>query len=705
MEDWKSMKTKILSAVMAAMVFAGIPAYAIQETTDMRDDGKESEIQKVLYGQLDSKQIYSLNRYSSDAATSGASVDVITRDDITSQNSPFISKLLNQTTSLTYGQGSGGLGQPSKLIIRGSDRVMFTIDGVRVDTISGTSRTTDLNNFLLSDDYERIEIVRGPQGTISGHTASGGIVAMQTRRGSGKLKTEAESLFGNYGYFKERYAIMGGNEKFDHYTAATWFKSDDGTWLEDNGRRGDNSYNNLNLVGNYAVRFLNGKAELRDIVRYSRGRKNIGMDIFNYGMPDNDYVVRQDLTNSLEWKHEVNNYYDYDITASVYNNNYDMHYNPGYTFDSWNGLGWDRSHNRYNQNGTRFDLGTQHNVNITDWNRLSIGYNFDVENYRVQTAGVSDWGAWGGLQPMENYHRGNTLQHDVYMSDNINIKDILFIRGGARFSSSSRYGSWVSPNASAALVLPTFKIDGAKTTFRGSWGMNRNTPTLYQRFGDGNTVIESQYLDPEHVNAWDAGINQSFFDNKLSFDFGYFNSNYRDYINYRDGYDSNWNYFGEYYNVGRVKTNGYEGKIAWQPNEKVKFVVNYTFTDAKDQDADRQLDLVSKNRVNGMIVWSPIERFSAYVGVEGGSDRTVNNGKVKLPGYVDVNIGTLVRLFTIKEAHFYLQGDMYNLLNQKIACGYYSGTNGPARVFRPGINFRLGLFAKYNLPETVKEKV
>ena len=54
----KSMKTKILSAVMAAMVFAGIPAYAIHETTDMRDDGKESEIQKVLYGQLDSKQIY-----------------------------------------------------------------------------------------------------------------------------------------------------------------------------------------------------------------------------------------------------------------------------------------------------------------------------------------------------------------------------------------------------------------------------------------------------------------------------------------------------------------------------------------------------------------------------------------------------------------------------------------------------------------------
>lgn len=699
------MKKKILTAILSTLVFANLPSYAVLENTDMRDDGKEAEVKKVLYGQLTDKQVFSLNNYASDAATSGASVDVITREDIKSQNSPFISNLLNQSAGLTYGQGTGGFGQPSKLIVRGSDRVMFTIDGVRVDNIAGTARTTDLNNMLLSDDYERIEVIRGPQGTIAGHTASGGMVAMQTRRGSGRLRTEAESMFGSFGYFKERYAIMGGNEKFDHYTAATWFKTDDGTYLEDLGRRGDNTYNNLNLVGNYAVRFLDGKAELRDIIRYSKGRKNLGMDIYNYGMQDYDYANKQDFTNSLAWRHEVNDRYDYDITASVYNNNYDMHYNPGYSYDTWSGLGIDRSHNRYNQNGTRFDIGTQHNFNVADWNRLSVGYNFDVENYRVQTSGLSDWGAWGGLQPISNYHRGHTLQHDVFVNDCINIKDMLFIRGGARVSSSSRYGTWVSPNASAALVLPTFNIDGAKTTFRGSWGMNRNTPTLYQRFGDGNTVLEAQNLDTERVNAWDAGINQSFFDDKLSFDFGYFNSTYRDYINYRDGYDAYWNYYGEYYNVGRVKMNGYEGKITWQPNEKFKFVVNYTFTDAENQDTHQQLDLVSKNRVNGTLVWAPIERFSAYIGVEGGTDRTVNNGKVKLPGYIDVNLGTLVRLFTWKDANVYFQGDMYNLLNQKIACGYYSTTSGSARVFRQGINFRAGLFVKYSLPEKVKEKV
>ena len=135
--------------------------------------------------------------------------------------------------------------------------------------------------------------------------------------------------------------------------------------------------------------------------------------------------------------------------------------------------------------------------------------------------------------------------------------------------------------------------------------------------------------------------------------------------------------------------------------------MNYTFTDAENKETHQQVNLVSKNRINGTIVWTPIERFSAYVGVEGGDERNYNPSMGrKLPGYVDVNIGGLVRLFSWKDAHFYLQGDLYNLLNQKIACGYHYGNGGAGgRIYRPGLNFRLGLFVKYNLPEKTKERV
>lgn len=638
----------------------------------------------VLFGGTSKKEIYSLNNYSTPVQTSGASVDVITREDIQNQNNPDISHLLNQTMGVTYGQGNGGYGQPSKLIIRGTDRVLFTIDGVRVDSPTSINRVSNLSNYLLTDDIEKMEIIRGPHGTVAGHNSLGGMLAMRTRRGSGKLQMEAQSLFGGYGTFKERFAIMGGGEKFDHYTAINWFKTDDGSYFEHHKRFGDNAYNNLSLVGNYGIRFLDGKAELRDVIRYNRGRKNIQMDVTNttpYG-PDvytDQYAITQDFSNSLAWTHNVNKKYNYDITTTYFNNNYNINY---------------RDVNQYTKmNGARFDIGTQHNYKIFDWNTLSAGYKFGVENYYY------DSNYWG------SYHkRDHNFQHDVFLNDSINIKDILFIRGGARYSYNSAYGGWVSPNASAALVLPTFKLNGAKTTFRGSWGMNKYTPSLYQRYGDGASMwptLPNNNLKPEDANSWDAGINQSFMDGKLTFDFGFFQSNYRNFIDY----DYDWmSGTGMYVNRNSARIQGYEGKVTWTPNDKFKVVVNYTYTDALDKDNHRQIDLIARNRINGTLIWTPVERFSAYIGVEGGTDRTAAAGTVKLPGYIDANIGARVRLFTVKGVSTYLQGDIYNLFNQKIACGYYgSSYTGYGRIYTPGINFRLGLFVKYNLPE--KEKL
>lgn len=681
------MKSKILTALLSAAMLANLPAYAITDS-DMRDDGQESEVKKVLYGNLTDKQIYTLNNYAADAKTSGASVDIITREDINDQNSPFISQLLNQTMSLTYGQGSGGMGQPAKLMIRGSDRVLFTIDGVRIDRVEGTARTTEIQNFLLSDDYERIEVVRGANGTIAGHTASGGIVAMQTRRGSGRLRTEAESMFGSYGSFKERFAVMGGGDKFDHYTAVTWFKTDDGTKYEGYDMKGNNSYNNLNVVTNYGLRVLDGKAEIRNIARYNRAKKFMETNPDHDWMgihPDklDDYATNHYFTDSLTWKHEVNDKWDYDLHANVFNSKYTSHYGEYGPYTYW---GWTMTDpaSTSTYNGTRFNLGTQQNIKLADWNKLSVGYNYEIEHARF---GATDMAS----------ESASTQQHDVYAQDCINIKDILFIRGGARMMTNSKYGTWVMPNASGALVLPTFKLEGAKTTLRGSWGMNVNNPTLYQRYGfAGYGYLPNPNLDPERVNSWDVGINQSFFDDKLSFDFGYFDSRYKNYI----GYD-----YPMYKNMAKVNMSGYEGKITWKPNEKFKFVVNYTYTDAENKETHSQVPLVSKNRVNGTIVWTPVERFSAYVGVEGGDARNYDaNGTKKLSGYVDVNLGGLVRLFTWKDAKFYLQGDLYNLLNQKIACGYHYGGAG-GKIYRSGLNFRVGLFIKYDLPEKSKENL
>ena len=68
--------------------------------------------------------------------------------------------------------------------------------GVYVDGIY-LGRQHGLNAALL--DVERIEVLRGPQGTLFGRNTSGGALSIVTRRPTGVFEGEFETGFGNYG--------------------------------------------------------------------------------------------------------------------------------------------------------------------------------------------------------------------------------------------------------------------------------------------------------------------------------------------------------------------------------------------------------------------------------------------------------------------------------------------------------------------------
>ena len=210
-------------------------------------------------------------------------------------------------------------------------------------------------------------------------------------------------------------------------------------------------------------------------------------------------------------------------------------------------------------------------------------------------------------------------------------------------------------------------------------------------------------LNAEKMTSWDVGVEQSFFERKLRFDFGYFDSKYKDYISYFNNYD--WMTglsSGYYHNIDRAKIHGYEAKATWEPNDKIKFVVNYTYTDTEDERTGFALPASPKNRLNGTIYWTPTERVNMYAGVEAGSERALNSSsKDTVPGYVDAKLGASVRLFSIKNTHVYLKTNVYNLFNQNICM--YKNTYTNDYFYSPKIRFVTGIFIKYNLPE--KERV
>ena len=687
---------KILVFAMAVMaMFSAVPAFAVEEIT--LDNSEESLTNSLLlFGDVEEKELYSYSNYAESIESAGASVDIITRKDIAKQGTPQLSELLNQSSSL-YVKTDGSDGSVSSIRMRGTDRVRMTIDGVRADTARTTSPSVE-PQFILADDLERIEVIRGPQGNVAGTNASGGLIALQTRRGRGPLSIEMGSEMGNLGTVKERFAVMGGDHSLDYYMGVTWFKTDGGAKVTNLGKINNDDYNNLSVVTNIGKRVLDERAEVRNIFRFSRARKNIGVGYeqkIPYGLyqAPNNYALNYDIMNVTSFTHNPTDKYNYDAKFSIYHNEYnnktlpdDLSGDPTYTSIS-------------KINSTRLNLQTQHNYKIKNWNTFSAGYNLETEFIDGNEYSYDMWN-----KANRNGYSGNTIQNDIFVNDSINIKDKLFIRGGARLINHSDFGTYVTPNASAALVLPTFKLAGAKTKFRGSWGQSVNNPTLYQRFGTVKnammTSLANPNLEAEKMESWDVGITQSFFEEKLSFDLGYFKSDYKDYIGYKE--ISPWPYIGQYENIDSAKIQGTEAKITWEPKPWIKAIASYTFTDSEDKTTGHSLAGVPKNSLKGTIYWTPNDIVNLFAGVEANEGRYMSaaTNAEKTGSYVDVKLGGKVRLIKTENTEIALTGTVYNLLDQDIATHKYGGYS----YYAPGIHFRAGLAMKYTLPEKDKKK-
>ena len=173
---------KIFTTFAVSAILTTLPALSIEEDWIYLDTSQNEEQSApfTLKGFAKERQIYSYGNYAESIESAGANVDVITQGEIEKQGAPTLSEILNQSGSL-FVQSNGSDGSISTIRMRGTDRVRMTIDGVRADRPSLTTAGVE-PQFLLSDDLERVEIIRGPHGNVAGTNASGGLIALQTNQ-------------------------------------------------------------------------------------------------------------------------------------------------------------------------------------------------------------------------------------------------------------------------------------------------------------------------------------------------------------------------------------------------------------------------------------------------------------------------------------------------------------------------------------------
>ncbi len=146
-----------------------------------------------------------------------AATTVYTRKDIERLQVQTLPQLLKGTSGIDMTQ-QGGYGKTTSLFMRGtnSDNVLVLIDGIKVG--STTLGTTPFE-FIPMDSVERVEIIKGPQSSLYGSEAMGGVIQIFTRKGAATEKPDITLDSGGGTYATYRAAgTVSGKWKSNWYT-------------------------------------------------------------------------------------------------------------------------------------------------------------------------------------------------------------------------------------------------------------------------------------------------------------------------------------------------------------------------------------------------------------------------------------------------------------------------------------------------------
>ena len=151
----------------------------------------------------------------------GATVTIIDGEEIEQRVYQTVDEALRQVPGVEI-RRSGSFGKTTSISIRGANpnQVQVLVDGVRVK--SPTLGQVDLAD-IAPESIERIEIIRGPQSTIYGADAIGGVVQIITKRGSGPPTAYASQEVGNYDTYRAKTASAApGRPSTTRSATTTW---------------------------------------------------------------------------------------------------------------------------------------------------------------------------------------------------------------------------------------------------------------------------------------------------------------------------------------------------------------------------------------------------------------------------------------------------------------------------------------------------
>ncbi len=629
---------RIASKVLVlTWLLAALPA-AAQET---KPEEKKAETKSV------DPVVVTATTVPTKAEQLGVALSVITEDDFKTYHYATVDEAMRNVPGVDI-RRSGSLGKTSSISIRGanSNQVQVLVDGVRVK--SPTLGQVDLSD-LSPDLIDRIEIIRGPQSTLYGADAIGGVVNIITKKGKGPFQASVQQEAGNYSTLQSRVQASGAWKIFDYSFSVSH--------LESNGQFQNDGSNINALNGRFGVS-LPFDSSLSFIIRYNKSDTGVPVKGVFPGPQPIDPIINPNAKQQsettvmlLEAKTRPVAWWESTARVSRYQNNVGFQ-DPA-------------------DPGVDFDFPTFAQINV-ERREVEWRNSFFIGPWSTSTVGV-------GYRHAEGDNKGvfRTARHvpSVFFEQQFRFFDRLFLTGGFRKEDDSVFGSATTEHGSLAFVI---KETG--TRIRGSAGTGFRAPTFndlfFPDFGNPD-------LQPERSMSWDAGVDQKLWQGRIRLGLTYFHNDFTNLITCCVSIPTAP--FGGPVNVGSARSAGIEftGEADILPNLVAS--LNYTYTDTKNLVTGRWLPREPQHRWNIGLTWEPIRRLSLFTQVYIVTQQWETFGEVYNSGYTRVDMGGTYRVL---EKYNWVQGldlivRVQNLLNE----GYAEVRGFPAL----GTNFLVGL--------------
>lgn len=498
-----------------------------------------------------------------------STVTVIRREEIEKTNTDFLPEVLRRVSELNIAQ-TGGTGKSATVFLRGSspNQTVMMIDGVRVK--STTTGQFDFSGIDVSD-IERIEIVKGPQSTMYGSEAMGGVINIITKRGSDKTGVDVLYESGARDTQKESFAVSGGDKDFDYRLGASYYKTD-GISTAREGTEPD-PYKNVTLTGRAGMGFSkDGNIELNG--RYNTSRS--GLD--SRGKDDDNY-------------YEHGRHYTLNAKGTFYG------------ADKWEQIlsySIVRDSTKYRDPDTKWnntDILTR--MRIIDWQ-----HNIFATNEDTVTTGLEYRKEMGYIQDTFT----KAVSNRAYYLNSKSKRGEYTFSAGLRYDNHGEVGTKTTYRLG---VLQDLKKEGVRV--RVNYATGFRAPTLNELYYEDKWGSRGNpNLEPEESKSWEVGIEQDM-TKTVTVAATYFNQKYKNLIKWVAV--SPWVY--ETRNSAKAEVKGFETWARYK-DKSFGLKASYTYLDTMDEDTGKRLQRRPKDKVTAAMdvtVWDvDITLDYAYVG-------------------------------------------------------------------------------------------